>query len=598
MFKIKFTGLLILAVALCNFIYGQVNSAPAGYQTRLAALVKKARRTQNNADSLTVSIEQFNKVIGQYHTNEAVVYADFYKAQYAYLKSDFYGSMKLAVLSLKNAQQMKVTGPLPQIYALIGTLHKENTNYPMAFIAAQNGLDAAYQEKDTTEIIELLGLKAMFKRGYSLHFNKPVEKDSSLDLRLQGLKIAESNPKYERLRIPFYDNIAQHYNTVKNYQQAKYYAQKGIALALKYDQKRSLTYSYSSLGQAYYASGDKKQGIEYLNKALDLTIVLKQPYRKMEMYEQLSNCYASSSDYKQALYFINKYRWLLDSLQVRKNAAQLGELQIKYESAKKDKALALLNLAALNKNKQLKWQFAGLLIFILFTVVLIYLYGIIREKNRVLTENNVRINDQSAKLQTLMKELHHRVKNNLQIVSSLLNLQSNRVTDKEARDALDVSRQRIEAMSIIHNSLYQRDNANKVDMKEFLPELVNNILESFGINRDEIDIDIEILLADIDVDVAMPLGLIINEWITNIYKHAYKNVEQRPYMKILVFYGEGRIKLKINDNGIGMPLALWDNPKNSFGIKMMKILIKQIGASAHVSNKVGTTMELDIPYVG
>jgi len=195
-----------------------------------------------------------------------------------------------------------------------------------------------------------------------------------------------------------------------------------------------------------------------------------------------------------------------------------------------------------------------------------------------------------------MRELHHRVKNNLQIVSSLLNLQSNRVTDKDARAVLDAIRQRIDAMSIIHNSLYQRDNANKVDMEEFLPILLSSILESFGINKEEIDISTEILINDIDVDIAMPLGLIINEWITNIYKHAYKNAENRPYMKIVVYQTEEEIKLKINDNGVGMPLTLWDNPKESFGIKMMKILIKQIGGTSHVSNGVGTTMELDIPY--
>jgi len=196
-----------------------------------------------------------------------------------------------------------------------------------------------------------------------------------------------------------------------------------------------------------------------------------------------------------------------------------------------------------------------------------------------------------------MRELHHRVKNNLQIVSSLLNLQSNKIVDKDARGLLDVTRQRIEAMSIIHNSLYQRDDANKVDMKEFLPVLLDNILESFGINRDEIDISTDISIGDIDVDIAMPLGLIINEWITNIYKHAYINTGKRPYMEILVCQSGGQIKLKISDNGVGMPLALWDNPKESFGIKMMKILIKQIGGRSHISNGVGTTMELDIPYV-
>jgi two-component sensor histidine kinase len=316
----------------------------------------------------------------------------------------------------------------------------------------------------------------------------------------------------------------------------------------------------------------------------------------MEIYDDISSCYESSGDYKDAFNYLSKYRWLVDSLQVRVNVKQLGELQIKYETAKKDEALALLNQANLQKSKQLQWLLGGAITFALLIIALVYLYRIIRHKNQVLTANNIQINEQSGKLQVLMKELHHRVKNNLQIVSSLLNLQTNRVTDPEALAVLNASRQRIEAMSIIHNSLYQRDNANKVDMKKFLPVLLNNILESFGQNRDDIDISMEILIDDMDVDIAMPLGLIINEWITNTYKHAYKNMSERPYMRIFIGNEGNQVKLKINDNGIGIPMALWENPKGSFGVKLVKILIKQIGGISRVSNTGGTTMELDIPY--
>jgi len=385
MLKIKFPGLLILGISLCNLTYGQGtynSSGQDGYRNNLNVLVKKAERTKGNTDSLTFCINEFNKLNNRYHDKETAVYLNYYKAQYAYLTSDSYKSMQLAVLSLNDAQKWKINQPLPEIYSLIGNLHKENTNYPMAFIAAQKGLDIAMQNNDTAEIIRLLGTKAMFKRGYSLHFGTPIEKDSSLNLRLEGLKMAESSPKYERERVPFYDNIAQHYNSVKDYKKAEYYAKKGIALALKFNQKRSLTYSYSALGQSYYHSGDKKQGMTYLNKALQITIEIKRPYRKMELYEEISGCYESSADYKQAFFYLKKYRWLFDSLQVRANEKQIGELQIKYEAAKKDEALALLNQANLTKNKQLNWLFGGLLVFILFIVILIYLYGVIRKKKQ------------------------------------------------------------------------------------------------------------------------------------------------------------------------------------------------------------------------
>jgi len=597
MLKIKYVCLLIFAFAGIASVFGQGNNRTVNYRQSLDSLINKAKTAATNPDTLRYCIARFKKINDQFHDNTSAVYLEFLGAKYASLNSNFSQAMQLAVSSLKDAQKSKLTQLLPEIYSTIGNLHKENTNYPMAFIAAQKGLDIARENNDTLEIIRLLGMKAMFKRGYNLHFGYPIDKDSSLELRLEALKMAEANPKYERELTPFYNNIAQHYDLLKDYKKAEYYGRKGIAVATKYNQKRSLTYSYSFIGIAYYYSGDRTQGIMYLDKALQLSIAIKQPYRKMEIYDDISRCYESSGDYKDAFNYLSKYRWLVDSLQVRVNVKQLGELQIKYESAKKDESLALLNQANLEKSKQLKWLLGGALLFLVFVAILVYLYIVIRRKNNALTASNVRINEQSTKLQVLMKELHHRVKNNLQIVSSLLNLQTNRVTDPEALAVLNASRQRIEAMSIIHNSLYQRDNANKVDMKKFLPVLLNNILESFGQNRDDIDISMEILIDDMDVDIAMPLGLIINEWVTNTYKHAYNSMSERPSMHIYIGYGANQVKLKMNDNGIGIPMALWENPKGSFGVKLVKILIKQIGGISRVSNTGGTTMELDIPYV-
>lgn len=599
MLKIKITYLLLFALAALTTVSAQNNGQyvnDSNYKKSLAILIKKSRRLSVDSDSLPGVITEFKALHARYHDNRSLVYITFNTAQIEWMAANHLRSMELAIKSLNEAHKGMVTELLPEIYSLIGALHKENTNYPMAFIAAENGVEAAKRNKDTAMIIGLLGDKAMYKRSYSLHYNKPLDKDSSLEIRLEALKIAEANPKYERARIPFYDNIAQHYKDFKKYEKAKYYANKGINLALKYDQKRSLTYGYNWLGEAYYFDGDKKSGMMYLNKALELTIMLKQPFRKMELYEAISNCYESSGNYKEALFYLNKYRWLHDSLQVQKNVKNIGELQIKYETAKKDKSLALLNQANLVREKKLKWLITGSCLFIIVLIIILYMYGVIRKKNRILTTNNHKINEQADKLQTLMQELHHRVKNNLQIVSSLLGLQSSRMADSEARDAINLSRQRIEAMSIIHNSLYQQGSTNQVNMNEFLPMLLNNIIESFGIKRDDIDLDMEILINDMDVDIAMPLGLIMNEWITNIFKHAYQHIKKRPVIGIFVFYDDHKIKLRVKDNGIGMPLELWESPKGSFGVKLMMVLIKQINAVAHVSNEEGTLLKLDVPY--
>ena len=204
MLKIRYLCLLVFALAAIELIYGQgmgYSKSAGSYKTQLTDLISKENRSRNNPDSVLAVIKTFSKLYSRFHDKTSMVYAEYSRAQYASLKSDFYKSMQLSVSSLNDAQKYNIKQLLPEIYALIGNLDKENTNYPMAFIAAQKGLDVAKENNDTSEVIQLLGLKAMFKRGYSLHFGTPVDKDSSLTLRLEGLKMAESNPKYERLRV-------------------------------------------------------------------------------------------------------------------------------------------------------------------------------------------------------------------------------------------------------------------------------------------------------------------------------------------------------------------------------------------------------------
>lgn len=168
----------------------------------------------------------------------------------------------------------------------------------------------------------------MFIHSYRKH-QHPTDKDTSINIQLAALKVAESNVKFERFCIPLYDNVSQYYLDNKDYDKAIYYGEKGATTALKYSQRRSLTYSYSWLGEAWYFKGDKQKGFEYLAKALQLTKDLKQPYREMEIYQHYYDCYYSSGDYKTAIGLLARVDKMRDSLQVVVNEKQISELQIK-----------------------------------------------------------------------------------------------------------------------------------------------------------------------------------------------------------------------------------------------------------------------------
>ncbi len=147
-----------------------------------------------------------------------------------------------------------------------------------------------------------------------------------------------------------------------------------------------------------------------------------------------------------------------------------------------------------------------------------------------------------------MKELHHRVKNNLQIVSSLLNLQSARIEDPQAQKALMEGQHRIEAMSLIHQKLYQTQTTSRVNIQEFIAELSENLIHAYGYKAHNFNLQLQVAVKELEADIAIPVGLILNEVVTNAFKYAYKNVSD-PALHISLQEQANKLQLTIGDNG-------------------------------------------------
>jgi len=298
------------------------------------------------------------------------------------------------------------------------------------------GLNWAKIQHDTASIISLLNLRAMFIHTYRLLNGDQSHIDTSINIQLATLKMAESNIKYERLRIPLYDNISQYYLNNKDYNKAIYYGEKGATTALKFNQQRSLTYSYSWLGEAYYFKGDKPRGLDYLNKALSIALLLKQPYREMELYEHFYDCYYSSGDYKAALSAIMRSHKLRDSLQVSVNEKQISELEIKYGSAKKDKEIAFMSHSGEVKNRQIILILAGSLLFLIFSVILVLQYRILYRDNSLIKKSNV---EKDQALENIAYIQAHELRKPVASIMGLINLikATDYEVDKEAITKLE-----------------------------------------------------------------------------------------------------------------------------------------------------------------
>ncbi|WP_431241754.1 sensor histidine kinase [Flavobacterium sp. P21] len=192
----------------------------------------------------------------------------------------------------------------------------------------------------------------------------------------------------------------------------------------------------------------------------------------------------------------------------------------------------------------------------------------------------------------LLKEIHHRVKNNLQMVISLLNLQSSFVDNEIALSTIKNSQNRILAMSLIHQKLFMSENVSTINMPIYIRELVEYLKDSFD-SKQRINFKLKIEEVELDVTQAVPLGLIINEAITNALKYAFPNNRDGIISITLLSTHQNRYLLAIQDDGIGIPVNSNSENNKSFGINLIKWLSDDLKAHFSIENKNGTLLQLN-----
>ena len=193
--------------------------------------------------------------------------------------------------------------------------------------------------------------------------------------------------------------------------------------------------------------------------------------------------------------------------------------------------------------------------------------------------------------EVLLKEVHHRVKNNLQIISSILNLQSATITDQNTLDLLKNSQNRIRSMSLIHELLYQTKDFSTINFSEYIVSISTNLFQSYNQNKNtKLTLDLDPLF--LDLDIAIPCGLIINELVTNSLKYSFDNNQTNGEVKIQLSQKEDDVLLKIEDNGKGFPNDIDFRDTESLGMQLVVSLIDQIDGEIILENTSGAKYEL------
>jgi two-component sensor histidine kinase len=311
---------------------------------------------------------------------------------------------------------------------------------------------------------------------------------------------------------------------------------------------------------------------------------------------------SSDGNYLKALREYKLTRIASDSIYNLRKTNQFVELQIQYETEAKDKNIELLvqkdkvQQATLHQSDAMKKvTLAGILVMLVVTGLVYRLYRNKHRRNKEINEKNLALEQLVRDKEWLVKEIHHRVKNNFHIVASLLEIQSSYLKNKEALSAIKESQHRIHSMSIIHQKLYQSETLSTIHMPEYIYELVEYLRESYSI-RENIGFSLQIENIELNHASAITLGLILNEAITNAIKYAFAKTKDGKISISLSHISDSQILLSIADNGRGLPIDFDSKIGASMGMELLRGLTDDLGGSFSIETNDGTQIKVIFDY--
>lgn len=508
-------------------------------------------------------------------------------------------ALQYSLATIKSAQATHDTASIGGFYARTADIYSELKQNAPALIYYRRALRNAQQTHSAVAVIRRAGSIARLL----ISEQKPHEALSFLE-RIAGGAAPADPAVYAQYLAECYVALRQYAAAERCLTQMLSLVERGPADDL------NIMHGHQAIGKLYLVMKQYDRARWHLQQALERSQRTGFLLAVANLHLLLFKADSAQGRFPGAIAHYQRYKQLNDSVFNERKNKQLASLEVQYDTRKKEQNIALLTKQTLLQQanlRQREWQrnagLAGAGLLLLLLGLVYNRYRLKQRSNQLLQAQQQEINHKKESLERLvsekqslleekedllqekdwmLKEIHHRVKNNLQVISSLLNTQADYLRDPGVLAALRESQNRVQAMALVHQKLYQSDSLALVNMQEYIREITERLLESFDC-LDSVRELLQVEAIELDIALATPLGLIINESVTNALKHAFP--QRRPGTLTIGLHSIGahRYELLIADDGVGLPPGFDPTHSPSLGLTMVQGLSKQLNGALHIA---------------
>jgi len=600
------TTLTELAAKLACYQRGRVlfhqtgDKADEAYMLKCVADVHLQQGQPAQAIRELLTVEALYRAAG--HRRMHYTY-DLLHATYRQL-GDYKEALRYGLAAVESAQATQDIIILDGLYVRLAVAYRELKQYPKALVYYQKAFENYRRKGNDVNAVSMAGhmVRVMVTQGRARE---------GLAFLTQATKPYANNSPRVTERIADYmvmvHSALGHYTAANQYaQKLRAYLQSGAA---DDGEKASI---YFTLGKFYLLTKRYDDARQYLQQVLALNQRDQPVLRLADIHLLLFKADSAQGRFPAAITHYQRYKLLNDSVFNETKNKQLASLEIQYDTRKNEQNIALLTKqtqvqqASLRQREMQRNATLGGVVLLMLLLGLGYnRYRLKQRSNQLLETKQAEINQQNQALahvlaeksallvekEWMLKEIHHRVKNNLQIVSSLLATQSDYLRDPQAVAAIRESQNRVQAMALLHQKLYQADNLARVNMAEYCQEIVENLLHSFD-RLDSVRPQLRLDAVELDIVLATPIGLIINEAVTNALKHAFPPPRRGTLTVELHDLGAQGYHLIVADDGVGLPSGFEIERSRSLGLTIIRGLSRQIDGLLDISQADGVRVSL------